>query len=413
MILAFPSGVVRVSFLDRLKREGNQQKAAQEQESRERDDRDAQYLNEIEPRMKALVVYLEGLVATLNEVKPQIVVKMPITGYGDLGAQPTWNFKIDHDRRYRNFAVSMTWTLRVDPEHAPVIRAEGVTKVKALTGVFRHNHLGGIKEELRSKSGEVQIATFHARGYIKASFEAKVSADDPVLRMVFSNASWLGSSQRQFSWQQINDDLCDRIARFIVRESDALFTEEVPAALRQKLGKEISAIARETAVSPVEAEPFRTADSLSEPRPAADPKIFSLAEPTFDLGDDASDAMWSVAKSDTAEPEPPSLPSLEELNAALAVNTFAPEITRTSMPRADPKVAATSMPAGEQPLATDAPPVPASYAFAPGVIPAPAPVGGGEMIEIDESKLHSPKDFMSRMSSTFQRLRDEEDNTKQ
>ena len=58
------------------------------------------------------------------------------------------------------------------------------------------------------------------------------------LRLMFENASWLGSSRRQVPWEQINDGLFDRIARFIVREDDSLFTEELPDALRQRLRKD-------------------------------------------------------------------------------------------------------------------------------------------------------------------------------
>ena len=67
-----------MSFLDRLKREADQQRAQAEAVARERDERDARYLGHIEPRMKSLTSYLEGLTATLNEVKPPVVVPMTI-----------------------------------------------------------------------------------------------------------------------------------------------------------------------------------------------------------------------------------------------------------------------------------------------------------------------------------------------
>lgn len=224
-----------MSFLDRLKREADQQRAQAEEAERVRDGRDARYKDQIEPRMRALVTYLEGLVATLVEVKPTVIAKMPIQGYGDLGAQPIWDYKLDHERRHRAFKISLNWTWRVDPERTPVVRADNVTKVKALTGIFRQIHLGGIKEEKRNAQGEILIATFHARGYIKAEMQAQISADDPVLRFSFSNANWLGISRRQVAFDRIDDTLFDRIARFLVREDDSLFTEEISEEVRQKL----------------------------------------------------------------------------------------------------------------------------------------------------------------------------------
>lgn len=258
-----------VSFLERLKREADQQRAQAEMAQRERDQRDSIYKQQIEPRMLELTRYLEGLVATLMEVKPAIVVKMPIQGYGDLAAQPYWDYKIDHERRHRAFVINMTWTLRVDPERTPVVRADNVTKVKTLISVFRHNNLGGIKEEKRTPQGEIMVATFHARGYIKASLQAQISAEDPILRMSFNNASWLGTSRRQLPWEQINDSLFDKLARFLVREDDSLFTEEVTGELRQKLGREPeTAQTRTEPVAPAPAAPAPRAETPVPAKPA-------------------------------------------------------------------------------------------------------------------------------------------------
>ena len=233
-----PTRRLRVSFLDRLKREAEQQRLQTEALARERDERELLYRGRIEPQMKALAAYLEGLAATLLEVKPPISISMAIQGYGDLSLVPFWDYKVEHERRHRGFKASMTWSMKIDSERTPVVRADGVTRVKALISIFRQYHLGGIKEEKRTLQGELSCATFQARGYIKSRMEAQITAEDPVLRLMFENASWLGSSRRQVPWEQIDDGLFDRIARFIVREDDSLFTEELPDALRQRLRKD-------------------------------------------------------------------------------------------------------------------------------------------------------------------------------
>lgn len=307
-----------MSFLDRLKREADQQRAQAEAVARERDERDSRYIGQIEPRMKALITYLEGLVATLREVKPPIVVAMTIQGYGNLAGLPMWDYKVEHERRYRSFVLSMQWTLRVDPERSPDVRAEGPGRIQSLTSLFRQHNLGGIKELQRSSKGDLSIAQFHARGHIKARMQAQISAEDPILRMSFENASWLGISRRQLPWDEIDDSLFDRIARFIVREDDSLFTEELPEALRQKLGRE--------------PEPARAP-------PAAAAKVEA-----------------PVSQPVTVAPAP-----------------------RTAPPRPAP-IPEKSTPAAAQSQTTTKPSV-------PGMIPAPAPVEAGEIIQIDESRL--------------------------
>lgn len=328
---------MRVSFLDRLKREADQQRAQAEAAERERDERDSRYTGQIEPRMKALTTYLEGLAATLQEVKPPILATMTIQGYGDIGCVPIWDYKVEHDRRHRSFVLGMTWTMRVEPERSPEVRAEGSSRIQTLTSLFRQHNLGGIKEIQRTRQGELSIANFHARGYIKARMQAQISGEDPVLRMTFENANWLGASRRQFSWNEIDDSLFDRIARFVVREDDSLFTEELPEALRQRLRKE-----PETGQGKLPGEQLAQASrqQATAPSPAAAPPK-------------APEAVAPPRRPETQPTAPAPAPIQERAKAAAA------------MPPSQPN----------------------SPAQIPGIIPAPSPIEAGEVIEIDESKL--------------------------
>lgn len=293
-----------MSFLERLKREADQQRQQAEQAAREREELETRYRTQIEPRMKALTQYLEGLAATLLEVRPAFVVQMPIQGYGDLCTVPFYDYKVEHERRHRSFVISMTWSLRVDPERTPAVRADNVTRVRTLTNLFRHHHLGGIKEEKRTPQGEISVATFHARGFIKARLQAQISAEDPVLRMVLDNASWLGSSRKQVPWERIDDALFDRIARFVVREDDSLFSEELPEELKQKLRREPP-----PATSPA-------------PAPAAAPGIQPMARPE----------PAPVPSQSLPPAAPPPMPVAPEPEVVLGVGSFVPSVIPAPAP---------------------------------------------------------------------------------
>lgn len=356
-----------MSFLDRLKREADQQRLQAEQLAAEREKRETLYKSQIEPKMKAMTSYLEGLAETLLEVKPPIVIRMAIQGYGDLCTVPFWDYKVEHERRHRSFAITMTWSLRVDAERTPVVRADGVTRVKALTGVFRQYHLGGIKEEKRTPQGELSCATFHARGYIKARMEATISADDPVLRLMFDNASWLGASRRQVPFELIDDNLFDRIGRFVVREDDSLFTEELSDALKQKLRKDpepataasTSAMPPSERVAPAASAPAPVAPPPSQPPPAAD------VEPTYSPGSVA--ALAPMMQGEMIEIDESKLGLADFTAPDEPISVFSSAAMNSAKPAPKPE--------------------PPAAIAAVGTIPAPPPVGGGEVIPIDESKL--------------------------
>lgn len=347
----------RLSFLDRLKHEADQQKAQAEAAARDRDARESRYLGEIEPRMKTLTTYLEGLVATLLEVKPTLHIILPVAGYGDLGVEPHWDYQIAHERRHRSFLISMSWTLRVDPERTPLVRADGPAKVKTLTSLFRQHHLGGIKEEKRTALGEVLSASFHARGFIKARMQAQISAEDPILKLLFENASWLGSSRRQMGWDQINERLFDRIARFIVREDDSLFAEELSEELLQRLRPD---------------------------SPAAAPSKLP-------------GALLAEARGYT--PAVPVAPTIAPLTQFAA--------TAERVQEASPQAQAPLLQTQQDP----APVVEPEIDFTPSMIAAPPPPDAGEPIAFDESKLDAGA-FMTRMNLTLARFRIDEDQDK-
>ncbi|MCB1599483.1 MAG: hypothetical protein R3F18_08245 [Lysobacterales bacterium] len=332
-----------MSFLDRLKREADQQRAQAEAVARERDERDARYLGHIEPRMKSLTSYLEGLTATLNEVKPPVVVPMTIPGYGGISAVPVWDFKVEHERRYRAFLINMHWMLRIDPQRSPTIRVEGPARISTLTQTFRQNHIGGIKEIERSPKAELLVADFHARGHIKANMKAQISAEDPILRLSFENTNWLGASRRQLPWDELDDSLFDRIARFIVREDDSLFMEEVPDALRERLGRDPTAgQARPPSARP---EPERAAPG---PAPRSTSKSADRAP------------VDRPAKTPTTTPE---------------------------RPRTEPAAGEIAESPPGMPSTRQQEPAPTEAKAVRGFIPAPAPAIHDEVITFDESKL--------------------------
>lgn len=354
-----------MSFLDRLKREADQQRLQAEAVARERDERETLYRTQIEPRMKALVTYLEGLAATLLEVKPPIAVTMPIQGYGDIVAKPFWDYKVEHERRHRSFVISMTWTQRVDAERSPTVRADNVTRVRALTNLFRQYLLGGIKEERRSPQGELVVATFNARGHLKAQMQAQISTDDPVLRLMFENASWLGVSRRQVPWNQIDDGLFDRIARFVVREDDSLFTEEVPEELRQRLRKDPDTGAPAPMEAPAPAAPVAApTPAITKPiAPIAGPAVAAPRTPA-PLANDALNAVVNAGYKPGSAPPPSTM---------LQGETIQIDESKLGL-SGDMDMSMTGISRG-------------SAIAAPPVVPAARPLMEGDVIPIDESKL--------------------------
>jgi hypothetical protein len=185
--------------------------------------------------------------------------------------------------------------------------------------------------------------------------KGQISAEDPILRLSFENTNWLGASRRQLPWDELDDSLFDRIARFIVREDDSLFMEELPDALRERLGREPTA--RQARPPAERADPVRAVD-----RPAAQAAPDLSATPDARSASESADsaAIDGPARTPTAASE---RPRAEATSGKDAVTT--PEIPPTRH---------------QEPAPTEAKAV-------RGFIPAPAPMEHDDFIVFDESKL--------------------------
>jgi hypothetical protein len=368
-----------VSILERLKQEDAAQRQAAEAAARERDARERTYRDQIEPRMSRLVQHMEETARTLISLKPTIRNCMTVAGYGDVTVQPLWDYRLEHERRRREWVLKLSWTWRVDSARSPVVRVDSGAKCRALIAVFRTHQLSGVREEARNRAGdEIVVASFQARGLIRASLETAISVDDPALRMTFTNASWLGTSQRQVPWLHMDDELLDKLVRFLVREDDTLFTEEFTARRETEelpASPAVEAAARPRP-APIETESFEVPMAPAAAQPAA-PAAEQAAAPAAS----ESPAPESTSMDDVLGviPDPTAA-----LIAALGIDDASPEASALSMDDWSRPAPTPAMPVPDQAAQRTAPPRsplsprrPADYTGGPPAPSASRPVQPG------------------------------------
>lgn len=225
-----------MSLIDRLSKEAQKARESRELTERERLQREQNYQNVLQGRMMALHEYLEQLIAHLKELQPSINLNYQLSAYGDLPAVMLHEYKLEAERRMLSYVINIAWRARVDNERCRELKASGHTRVRQLIDQFRALHLGGISEiKQGAAGGDLLSATFHPKGFIHISMRAILHAHDPVLRLSFENLDTLGTTHKQFPGEEVDDNLFDRIGRFLVREDNALIMEALPEDLRRRL----------------------------------------------------------------------------------------------------------------------------------------------------------------------------------
>ncbi len=225
-----------MSLIDRLNKEAQKARESRELSERERLEREQNYQSVLQGRMMALHEYLEQLIAHLKELQPSIGLNYQLSTYGDLPALMLHEYKLEAERRMLSYVINIAWRARVDHERCRELKASGHTRVRQLIDQFRALHLGGISDiKQGAAGGDLLSATFHPKGFIHISMRAILHAHDPVLRLSFENLDTLGTTHKQFPGDEVDDNLFDRIGRFLVREDNALIMEALPEDLRRRL----------------------------------------------------------------------------------------------------------------------------------------------------------------------------------
>lgn len=224
-----------VSLLDDLEHEAQKRQVTATDAQQRKALREEFFKTQIAPRTTALYAYLAKLVANLKVLKPAKPWRYALPGYGDIVAYSDHDYELAQTLQADAHEIRLTFGCSIAQNESPPVEVEGI-KVKALSATFqRYNLSGQIFDAKKGAAGEIISAKFRARGRIPLVAIFHADADGTSLKMSFRNFETLGEVLKTVSLGQLNEPLFDDIGRYLAREENHLFREELPTDYREQL----------------------------------------------------------------------------------------------------------------------------------------------------------------------------------
>jgi hypothetical protein len=225
-----------LGLLDDLEQEAQRLRAGADDAERAKQVREETFRTRLDPGMTALYEYLHKLTKNLSLLKPKKTFAFNLGGYGDMifGVDHEYDLKLNSQPAAKEITLSFPCTVLAD--QCPVVEVVGATKVKAVNSAFQRFHLGGLQSTKKDANGDVMAATFRAKGKIVSGAIFSADADSASVRMTLTNFDQLGGTQtKSFTAEQFTETLFDELGRYLVREPNSLFKENLSEDFRKQL----------------------------------------------------------------------------------------------------------------------------------------------------------------------------------
>jgi hypothetical protein len=224
-----------MGLLEDLEKEAERRRAGDDEAQHEREERERRYREVCEPAMQALAEYLARLFKQVESLKTRTRVSIELPGYGMVVAETEPEYQLRQNRESGAFRLEVSGAAQVQSEECPLVQVDGVAKVKAMNRLFQQFRLGGMQPLSKDDAGEVNSASFRARGRIDMSGEIAASAEAAQVRMSFTHFDGFASVTRNFAPERFSEEFFDGLGRYLLCQSPDALRESLPEDVRSQI----------------------------------------------------------------------------------------------------------------------------------------------------------------------------------
>ena len=224
-----------MSLLDQLAKQSEQRKTGLSDVESLVADRESNFKS-LEVSIQQFKDYLDQLTKLLAEHPEKVPQRYEIPGYGTITAL------IAHDYVLRlnainkgSIEVNLTFNANVQSELCPSIDVQGVSRVQTIKALFDKHRIPALLDAKKDASGAISQAVFRARGKIPLSIVALAELSTGQLKLSLSNFEDLGTSIKNYTAEQFNEQLFDQIGHYLARKDNELTKEKLPDSVMKKL----------------------------------------------------------------------------------------------------------------------------------------------------------------------------------
>lgn len=231
--------IALMSLLKSLEAEAERLRLQKAAEAEQLGERRQQYVQSLQPALRALQTYLERVCAGLSELNAESLLEHAVAGYGTLVARIEHRYSVRLEERVRATELILEAEAEILGPRCPEVAAEGTTRVRALMDLFQQAGVTAFRNGRRDARGQWVQATFKPRGKLplRLSLLAEPGATD--LRLTLAGFEGLAILRKNIPPEQLDEALFDRIGRYVARRDNELTREQLPDKVRHSLKQKV------------------------------------------------------------------------------------------------------------------------------------------------------------------------------
>ncbi len=224
-----------MSLLDQLSKQSEQRKTGLSDAESLLAGRESNFKS-LEVSIQQFKAYLDQLTKLLAEHPEKIQQHYEIPGYGTITAIIAHDYVVRVNAINKgSVEVSVSFNANVQSELCPSIEVQGVSRVQTIKALFDKHRIPALLDAKKDASGSISQAVFRARGKIPLSIVALTELSTGQLKLSLSNFEDLGTSIKNYTAEQFNEQLFDQIGHYLARKDNELTKEKLPDSVLKKL----------------------------------------------------------------------------------------------------------------------------------------------------------------------------------
>ena len=225
-----------MGILDDLRNDAEQKKGGELKKVDKKKQLDAIYAHDILPVMQSTFNYLKELVDHLNYVKMGVKVEKYSSRYPQLGILKQQDYKLNTDGfgGFGDFNRLMQINLSFFccGEGSFAYRVEGRDRIEQEVAFL---HSRKVPSDWQNAEGNhsMQAAIFKVKRRIPVRFRFEVDYNNSQIKLVINNHENFGVQKKSYEAADINNEVLDEIARFLLRKDNDFMQLKLSAVSRE------------------------------------------------------------------------------------------------------------------------------------------------------------------------------------
>ena len=222
-----------MGVLDDLRRKAEAQRSKAQAENLHTVSAQDYYLTELLPRLQSAYNYFKELADNLNYVNPKIHANYPIQPEGRYLPLRQGDYKV-HTDRTKEFK-EMLFRFGCALEQPLIVNLTGKDKVLAYSSDLDRYRIKHERKDFKDANFELERALFRVEGPVNVSVMFKADIEARTIRLMLRNVEQSGVVQHPLKVEQIDKDFFDKLAAYLLRESNELVRLEITDSHREQI----------------------------------------------------------------------------------------------------------------------------------------------------------------------------------